>query len=137
MKYTDYTDRFQDFIKRYPYVTIEASCLAESDLWANPDCSATLWTFETIEFSKNQYTNKYLVSAHQNDLGWDVGAEIGFGFKNNDGTLYLRPFYNGWVYKAGAWWSCLKFGLAANKITFHPEDNSTKRIAHPSVVIVF
>lgn len=32
LKYTDYVDRFKDFIKKYPTVTIEATCKAESDL---------------------------------------------------------------------------------------------------------
>lgn len=127
----------EDFIKKFPYVTIEGICEARSDLWNDPDCSQTLWTFETIKFIKAQYTNKYLVSAHKNGATWDVGAEIGFGFKVKEDTLYLRPFINGWVYKAWAYFSCLEFGLSATRITFHPEDNSTKKIIQPSVLIVY
>jgi len=138
LKYTDYTDRMKDFINKYPYVTIDGTCKCRSDLWNNwkDDCPGPLWTFETIHFITNQYFNNYVYERHGDEFGWNLGAQIGFGFKVKEDYLYLRPFMNGWVYKAGAWWSCLQYGLSATKITFHSEDNSTKRIVNPSVVIV-
>lgn len=138
VKYTDYVDRIKDFIKKYPTVTIDATCKAESDLWDDPDCSKYSWEFETINFSRapNQYTNQDLVNNWKNGFGWDVGVAIGFGFKVKDDMLYLRPYVNGWVYKAGAWWSCLNFGLSAYKITFNPEDSLKKTIIHPTVLLV-
>lgn len=138
MKYPDYVDRLKDFIGKYPYVTIEATCRAESDLWDNPDCSKYSWEFETQNFNhQGEYFNKYLVSSWKNGAGWDVGAEVGFGFKVKDDTLYLRPFINGWVYKAGAPWACLNFGLAAYRITFQPkDDNLKKEVIYSTVLIV-
>lgn len=138
LKYTDYADRMKDFIKKYPYVTIEGTCKAKSDRWNDweDDCSGALWTFETINFIKNQYTNSHVFERHGNEFGWDLGAQIGFGFKVKEDYLYLRPFMNGWIYKAGAYWSCLEYGLSATRITFHPEGSSTKSIVHPSVVII-
>lgn len=138
VKYTDYVDRFKDFVKKYPTVTIEATCRADSDLWDNPDCSKYYWEFETMNFGKttNEYTNQDLVTPWKNGFMFDVGAQIGFGFKIKDDTLYLRPYVNGWVYKAGAGWSCLDFGLGAYKITFNPEgSNSNKEVIHPVVII--
>lgn len=137
LKYTDYVDRFKDFKNKYPYVTIEATCEAKSDLWDDPDCSTYSWTFETGDFAKSEYTRKDLVSKWQNGFGWDVGAYIGFGFKVKDDTLYLNPYINGWVYKAGMNWSCLEFGLGAYKITFHPENSSKMRIIHPIVLLIY
>lgn len=138
MKYTDYVDRFKDFVKKYPTVTIEAICRAESDLWDNPDCSNRSWTFETMNFNmaSNQYFNKYLVTKSGNGFGWDLGAEIGFGFKIKDDTLYLRPFVNGWLYKCCAPWSCLDLGLGAYKITFNPDDGLTKSVIQSTIVFV-
>lgn len=137
VKYTDYVDRFKDFVKKYPTVTIEATCKADSDLWDDPDCSKYSREFETHNFdnANNQYYNRELLTQRKNGFGWDVGAEIGFGFKIKDGSLYLRPFVNGWVYKAGAWWSCLDIGLGAYKIIFNPDSSNMKNSIHALILL--
>lgn len=134
LKYTHYTDRLEDFIRKYPTVTIEANCKTKSDCLDDQYCSETLWTYETQNFINTEYKNEYLVNAWKNGFGWDVGSEIGFGFKVKDDTLMLRPFINGWIYKAGAYWSCLDFGLGAYKITFNPDDDHKGQII--SVVLL-
>lgn len=121
--WTEYADSFKHFKDKYPYVTIDASCKAESDLWSNPDCSRKLWEFETINFIKNEYTNQYLVTQNEFNTGYNVGLDIGFGFKIKNDTLYLRPFYNAWLYKAGMYESYLDYGLAVYSITFHTADS--------------
>lgn len=89
-----------------------------------PYHSETL-TYETRDFLNAQYIDRHPVNTYLN--GWrngghfDVGADVGFGFRSENNILYVRPFINGWVYKSGAYWSCLEFGLSASKITFNPK----------------
>lgn len=138
--WTEYADSFKHFRDKYPYVTIDAFCEAKSDLWTNPDCSRRPWEFETINFIKTDYTNQYLVTKNTFYTGYDVGLDIGFGFKIKNDTLYLRPFYNAWLYKAGMYESYLDYGLAAYSITFHTENSyeriTQKRVIQPSVEFV-
>lgn len=122
--YTKYASTIDEFIAKYPFVSIEATFQATSDCLNSdeqvPYHSQTL-TFETRDFLKTQYMNRYAVNTHNNGYGFDVGAEVGFGFRNENNVLYVRPFINGWVYKCCAPWSCLKFGLGASSITFNPK----------------
>lgn len=122
--YTKYAPTIDEFIAKYPFVSIETSFKAISDYFSSeaqvPYRSQTL-TFETRDFLKTQYLNRYAATQHNNGAGFDVGAEIGFGFRNENNILYVRPFINGWIYKCCANWSCLEFGLGASSITFYPK----------------
>lgn len=122
--YTKYASTIDEFISKYPYVSIETSFQATSDCFDSdqqvPLHSETL-AFETRYFLKTQYTDRHVVFIHHNGFSYDVGAETGFGFRSENNILYVRPYINGWVYKAGAFWSCLQFGLSASSITFSPK----------------
>lgn len=60
-----------------------------------PFHSETL-TFETRTFLTTEFIYKYAVARNHNGFIYDVGAEIGFGFRIKDNVLYLQAFINGW-----------------------------------------
>lgn len=123
VEYTNYTANIDQFIEKYPTVTIETDGRAVSkstfgDVGRGHFGSLT---FETINFKNDKYFNKYIVSSHLNHFTFDVGVEIGVGFKFDGKILYLRPFINGWIYSVGAYWRYLEFSLSVTQVTFNPE----------------
>lgn len=123
--YTEYAPTLEQFIERYPYVTIETTGRAYSEETfgdVGKDHFGTL-TFETMHFMNKEYHDLTIVSAYLNHFTFDVGVEIGVGFKNDGYKLFIRPFCNGWIYSVGATWRSLDFGLGVTSITFHPKSD--------------
>lgn len=124
--------RVDEFIEKYPYVTIE------TDGWANSyetignvgEGHFGTVRFDSRNFNNKNYYDENLVESHANAFWWDTGVYIGIGFRNEDSKLYIRPFTNGWIYSGGATWRGLDFGLAVYSITFHPKEElrSEKKI---------
>lgn len=124
--YTKYASSIEEFIGRFPYVTIETDgeAISESTFGDMGRGQFGSLTFETILFNNRPYMNKYMVYAHLSSDGFNVGAEIGIGFRNEGNKLYLRPFTNGWMHSVGYEWRYLTFGLSVSSITFHPNEGS-------------
>lgn len=128
--YTTYAANFEQFRDKYPFVIIETTGQARADCcFGNPGAGHFgPLEYETIYFNHSGWNNKYAVYAHKNDAGFDVGAEIGFGFRKVGNLLYLRPFINGWINSVGYPWRTLQFGLGATSITFHPSKSELSAI---------
>lgn len=123
--YTKYAHSLDEFLDKYRYVKIETNGRAVS--WSTfgdvgKGHFGTL-TFETILFNHTEYYNKVIVNAHLDNSAFNVGVEIGLGFKVKGNRLYLRPFINGWIYSGGMNWRYLDFGLEVTSITFYSEQN--------------
>ena len=124
--YSEYAISIDEFIEKYPLVTIETTGQAYS-----PDTFGDQGTghfgsvnFETMYFNNKEYYRKYFVFARGSAFWWNTGAEIGIGFKTKGTKLYLQCFINGWIYSAGAISRKLEFGLRVSKITFHLQKNA-------------
>lgn len=133
-----YAETFDEFRDEYPFLVIDTYCQALSGSTFGDQCKGKSGPleFETINFNRAQYLNKYIVSSHESDDGYEVGAEIGIGFKSFGSTLFIQTFVNGWIYEAGAYKSCLDIGLGISRLAFIPKSqpmevsllNSTARI---------
>lgn len=121
--YTKYAATIDDFIERYPIVTIETSGEAQSGSTFGTVCRTNFGsnTFETINFNNRNNYNEYICNNHEWNGNFNVGVEIGVGFKIDGIKLYLTAFINGWMYSAGAYERCLDFGLDVTSITFNPK----------------
>lgn len=121
---TKYGLKVEEFIERYPYVTVETDGEVKPETIFGDEMEEKFGTlkFASQNFNHEKYHNEYIVAAHKNDSTLDVGAEIGLGFGNEDNKLYLRPFLNGWIYSVGHHAKYLEFGLRVDSITFHPKE---------------
>lgn len=130
-----YAKSFDQFRNEYPYLVIETYCKAFSGSTFGDQCKGQFGSleFETINFNRTQYLNKYIVESHKSGFGYDVGAEIGIGFKRDGTTLIIRPFVNGWIYSAGAYNRCLDIGLSVTKVTFIPKSQQSTEIISVSL----
>lgn len=121
--FTVYSPTIERFVEDYPYFTVETYGQAVSETTFG-DVGAGRFgtlTFETINFKSADYRDQHIVSSRQNHFTFDVGVDIGVGFKTDGNKLLLRPFTNGWIYSVGAKWRTLDFGLGVTSITFHPK----------------
>lgn len=123
--YSEYANNFDKFRDKYPYLTIETYCKAFSSETFGDKCKGQFGTleYETINFNRDQYLEKYVVNAHESAFWYDVGAELGIGFKKDGSKLIIRPFVNAWMYSGGAVWRCLEVGLSVTKVTFIPKSS--------------
>lgn len=121
--FTKYASTIDEFILEYPLVTIETSGEAVSGSTFGRICTASFGTvtFETIDFNNRNYYNENMCANHDYNGNYDVGVEIGIGFKIDGNKLYIRPFMNGWMVSVGWYERCLDFGLDVTSITFHPK----------------
>lgn len=123
VEYTNYTANIDQFIAKYPTVTIETEggAVSESTFGDVGQGKFGSLTFETIHFNNDDYFDNKIVASYLNHFTFDVGVEIGVGFKKTGNTLYVRPFVNGWIYSVGAYWRYLNFYLKVTSITFNPK----------------
>lgn len=128
--FTKYADSLHDFIEKYPWVTIETSGYAYSEETFGDVGAGKFGTqkYRTSDFEHTDYFERFLVNVHGDTFWWTGAMSIGFGFKYDGNTLYLRPFIDGWLYSGGAIWRCLNYALNAPSITFHPEKSNIKNI---------
>lgn len=128
--FTNYAPTIERFIEEYPYVTIQTSGKAVSDSTFG-DVGAGRFgelTFETIHFNSADYHDLPIVTSHKSHFTFNVGVNIGVGFKTEGYKLFLRPYTNGWIYSVGARWRELEFGLGVTSITFHPKSEKANFI---------
>lgn len=129
VNYRDYARTIDEFIEKYPYVTIETSGEANSTLTFGDVGTGHFGTLihETRNFKNAEFYTEYVVKSHDSAFSYDVGVEIGLQFKIKEETLFLRAFINGWMYSVGYQWRYLDFGLDVTSITFHTEESSIKQ----------
>lgn len=128
--YSQYANNFDNFRDKYPNVIIETYCKAYSAETFGDQCKGQFGPlqFETINFNRTQYLNKYVANAHSSAFWYDVGAELGIGFKKDGNQLIIRPFVNAWIYSGGAVWRCLAVGLSVTKVTFVPKSGINESV---------
>lgn len=119
-----YAPNIENFIERYPFVTVEAIGKAESPSTFGA-ASFGNKTFETLNFLQKEYLNEYFVKTSYKNLEYQVSVELGVGFKNADNILYLRPFVDSWIYSTWFFYNSVYMELSVNSITFHPKNNLT------------
>lgn len=116
-----------DFIEEYPLATIQTSVEAVSEHTLGGICpgSSGTVTFATINFIERDYYNEQLIcNYHEASFIYDLGVEIGFGFKNAGNELLLRPFINGWIYNIGPYAKSIDIEFNVKSISFHPKSNT-------------
>lgn len=79
--------------------------------------------FETNYFSQKEFYKKYILAAYFPAFIFDIRVEIGIEFKHDGNKLYIRPFFNGWIYSARIPWRNFNFGLEVTSISFYPHSN--------------
>jgi len=111
-------------VEQYPTMTIETSGDAVSMSTFGRICKNHFGTrlLETNDFRLNKdYYNEWLCGDHEYNGNYDVGVEIGIGFKVDGNKLIMRPFVNGWMRSAGAYKRSIEYYLEVTSITFHPK----------------
>lgn len=121
--YTKYAASFDEFMSKYPYFEVETDGKTYSAETFGDQGKGQFGTkrYEILNFSKTFY-HLDLVNSHDSTDGYNVGSEIGLGFKKDNRALYLQPFVNAWMYSVGRTWRYLSIGLEVSKITFCPND---------------
>ncbi|KAJ6648975.1 hypothetical protein Bhyg_04207 [Pseudolycoriella hygida] len=125
-----YNGSLDEFIEAYPSVTIESYGYAVSNgTIGNVGQKAFGGNiFPTELFKSKEYVEKCIVNVDQTAFWWHTSVQIGYQFKSEGNTFYLRPFIDGWIYSAGPIWRVLQFGLGVTTITFNPKDAFEKNI---------
>ncbi len=127
--YTNYAKTFDEFIKKYPFVTIETSVQAVSKSTFGDVGKGNFGTlyYNTKNFNNNKYSKKYECIVCASDLSlfaYSISVTIGLKFFKLDNKLYLNPFIAGILHSDGAYTRYLDFGLTVNTITFNPKINN-------------
>lgn len=123
LTYTDYADSIDNFIAKYPTVTIQTSGYAYSDETIGDVGSGKFGslTFQTTDFKHTDYFERFMVKTYDDAFWWNIEIMIGIGFKHEENKFYIRPFIDGWIYSGGAVMRCNNYALNVDYITFNPE----------------
>jgi hypothetical protein len=124
--YAMHADSFQEFVRKYPNLTVTTSGKAVSDDTfgdVGKDKFGKL-TYSTSLFAadKDVYYEELVKASASKLFSFDVGVNIGIGFMSRgNSTLRLAPYIDGYIVSHGAYERTLEFGLAVTEVTFNPK----------------
>lgn len=123
VEYTHYASSFDEFVQKYPYITLEQcnQAISESTFGNVGTGCGQSKPFETIYFNHTDYNYRPIISEHESNYGYKVGVEIGLSFKREGNILRLPLSCQGFIISDGWYSRSLDFGLSATSVTFYPE----------------
>lgn len=130
--YEKYAKTIEEFIEKYPSVTIEAygygyswSTFGNACRKYDSNGKANI-TYNTLNFTfkKSDYYVEFICHGRDYQGIYNAGIETGVGFKVVDKTLHLRPSVDAWIYSAGAYNRCIDAKLGITRITFNPKSET-------------